>query len=239
VVTRCKAGGEAVAEACGVLERWNGRFDVDSRGAVLWRELTAALSPREPVNAGSFFSVPFDPAQPIATPNTLTPAPATGTDPVVTALQAAVARLAQGGVAPDATLGEAQYHPRGSQRFALHGGLGRDGVANVVTYRNSKSSVDPSTPRGTVIDPANNPTGISTQGYVVNYGTSFLMAMEFTDAGPRGEAFLTYGESEDPASPFLSDQLALFSAKSWRPIKFTDADIAADPARTEKNIQGN
>jgi acyl-homoserine-lactone acylase len=63
VVTRCKAGGEAVADACGVLERWNGRFDVDSRGAVLWRELTAALSPREPVNAGSFFSVPFDPEE--------------------------------------------------------------------------------------------------------------------------------------------------------------------------------
>ncbi|MBF5046596.1 acylase [Aggregicoccus sp. 17bor-14] len=241
VVQRCKArptGGEArtdMSAACKVLESWDGRFDADSKGAVLWREFSVALSRSEPTRAGTFFAVDFNPDQPITTPNTLTPAPASGPDPVLTALETAVARLQQGGKAPDVALKDAQYHLRGTTRFGLHGGLGRDGVANVVTYRKSKTSADPTTPQGPILDAV---SGLTTDGYVVNYGTSFLMAMEFTDAGPHAEAFLTYGENEDPASPFYSDQLQLFTQKQWRPIRYTDADIAADPARTEKTVTG-
>jgi acyl-homoserine-lactone acylase len=237
VVARCQAAGASVAAACTVLEAWDGLFNVDSKGAALWREFTAALAAaQEAGDADSYFSQPFDPADPIGTPHTLEPAPASGTDPVVPALETAVSRLQAAGKAPDVALGEVQFHPRAGTPIPVHGGIGSDGVANVVTYRNSKSSVDPSTPRGTVLNAA---TGLSSTGYVINYGTSFLMAMEFTDEGPRAQAFLTYGESEDPASAFYSDQLQRFSRKEWRDIRFSAADIAADPALTEKTVAGN
>lgn len=241
VVARCKArptggaGGTDVSAACAVLESWDGLFNVDSSGAALWREVTSSLA-TQPELAGSYFSVPFDAAQPATTPHTLKAAPASGADPVVSAVEAAVAQLQRGGKAPGVALGEVQYHPRRGTRFPVHGGIGSDGVANVVTYRNSKSSVDPATPRGAVLNGA---TGLSADGYVINYGTSFLMTMEFTDEGPRAQAFLTYGQSGDPASPFYSDHLELFSRKAWRDIRFSAADIAADPALTEKTVQGN
>ena len=59
-------------------------------------------------------------------------------------------------------------------------------------------------------------------------GSSFVMVVGFTDAGPRARAVLTYGESGDPQSPHFSDQTELFSRKPWRDILFSDKDIAAD-----------
>jgi acyl-homoserine lactone acylase PvdQ len=43
------------------------------------------------------------------------------------------------------------------------------------------------------------------------------------------QAFLTYSQSGDPASPLYHDQTPLFSAKKWRRILFTEAEIKADP----------
>ncbi|HKE05058.1 MAG TPA: penicillin acylase family protein [Blastocatellia bacterium] len=40
---------------------------------------------------------------------------------------------------------------------------------------------------------------------------------------------MTYSQSGDPASPLYYDQTELFSAKKWRRILFTEAEIKADP----------
>jgi acyl-homoserine-lactone acylase len=226
VVERCQAHPTGTARnrsmdltsACAVLAAWDGRYDLHSAGAPLWREWLGA--------SGSPFATPFSPEQPIATPHTLAPAPAQGSDPILNALAEAVLRLADAGIAPDAPLGQVQFSPRGP-RFPLHGGTGLEGTANVVRYQHLKSTLDATTPRGTVVNPQ---TGLSSDGYVVNYGTSFLMAMRYTDSGVEARALLIYGQSGDPSSPHYDDQFPLFTQKRWRPILFSEQEIAGDPA---------
>jgi acyl-homoserine-lactone acylase len=40
---------------------------------------------------------------------------------------------------------------------------------------------------------------------------------------------LTYSQSSDPNSPYYADQTRLYSAKGWDTIKYTAAQLAADP----------
>ncbi|MEU7941571.1 penicillin acylase family protein [Microbispora bryophytorum] len=63
----------------------------------------------------------------------------------------------------------------------------------------------------------------------VNTGSSFMMAVELTPAGPRTRTVLTYSLSANPASPHHADQTALFSRGEWVTERFTAAEIAADP----------
>ncbi|PTL85496.1 acylase [Vitiosangium sp. GDMCC 1.1324] len=234
VVQRCQgnttgtARGHAVdlTQACAVLAAWNGRYDLSSVGAPLWRELMGVYGAPALQNAGPLFATPFSPSQPRDTPNTLVPPPGSGTDPLLDKLAEAVLRLGDAGIAVDAPLGQVQFTPRAGSRIPLHGGVAVDGTMNVVSYRILKSTVDAATPRGTVIS---SQTGLTTEGYVDNYGTSFLMAMNYTDSGVEARAVLTYGESEDTASSHFNDQLPLFAQKQWRPILFSAQEIANAP----------
>ncbi|HEX8631915.1 MAG TPA: penicillin acylase family protein [Catenuloplanes sp.] len=73
VVAMCRAnprlpasGGTPVdvTAACGVLADWNGRADLDSRGAFLWQRFIRAAG----ANEVRLDAVPFDPADPVHTP---------------------------------------------------------------------------------------------------------------------------------------------------------------------------
>lgn len=245
VVERCEGVGKVtvvdvevdITEACATLAGWDGRFDASSVGAVVWREFLGSYNLNSAKDRGPLFEVPFDPDDPVETPHTLAAAPAMGEpDKVLEGLGKAVQRLAEAGVAVDAALGAVQGATRGGERFAVPGGQSRDGTANQVSYGSLKTTLDPATPRGEVVSDA---TGLTRDGeYVVNYGTSFVMAVELGGEGPRGSAFLTYAGSDDPASPHFSDQTALFSAQRWRPIVFAEADIAADPTLKVLEVAG-
>jgi len=58
------------------------------------------------------------------------------------------------------------------------------------------------------------------------------MALEFTDQGPKADAFLTYSQSNDPESDHYADQTKLFSEGDWRPVVFTDEAIEDDLVET-------
>ena len=47
--------------------------------------------------------------------------------------------------------------------------------------------------------------------------------------GPSGRQILTYSQSTNPNSPWYADQTRLYSGKGWDTIKYTEAQIAADP----------
>ena len=79
---------------------------------------------------------------------------------------------------------------------------------------------------------------MGSEGYLINQGSSFMMALEFTKQGPKAVAVLTYSQSGDPRSPHFSDQTALFGAKQWRPVLFTEKEIKADPALTSLKVRG-
>ncbi|HEY0134970.1 MAG TPA: penicillin acylase family protein, partial [Nannocystis sp.] len=244
VVARCEGVGSVlvldevvdIGAACGVLAGWDGRYDVDSVGAVVWREFLGTYGIGSLTDYGPLLAVGFDPEDPIETPNTLVDPPAPGEeDKVLVSLGRGVLTLAQAGVALDSPLGAVQKAPRADKQYGVPGGQGRDGTANVVTYDVLKTTVDPSTPRGEVLSDT---TGLTKDGYVVNYGSSFVMALELGQDGPRGQAFLTYGESDDPASKHYADQTVLFSEQKWRPIVFSEADIAADPELATLEVAG-
>lgn len=237
VVERCRAAGSAesdgsvvdVAKAAAVLADWDGRADLGSRGAALWREVMAGFTVAELADGGPLFGAGFDVDDPVATPHGLAPAPPEGADPVVGAVARAVLALERAGAAIDAPLGDVQWAQRGDQRVPVHGGGEGEGLLNVLTPVGALA--------GTTLEPGPAPlelqpgrterTGLTAGGYRCTYGTSFLMAVELTDDGPVGLGLLAYGQSGDPRSPHHVDGTEAYAAKAVRPLLFAEADVEA------------
>ncbi|MFJ8543367.1 penicillin acylase family protein [Streptomyces sp. NPDC093586] len=193
-----------VREACGVLAGWDRTMDTGSRGALLfdrfWRALTRAVPAEE------LWKVPYSPADPVRTPNTLN----TGAKGVATALADAVGELRAADIPLDAPLGEHQFVVRDGARVPVGGGTESLGVWNKVE---------------SVWDPAHG-------GYAeVTTGSSYLQAVGW-DGGrcPVARTLLTYSQSSDPTSPHHADQTRLFSQEKWVTSRFCERDILASPA---------
>ncbi|MEZ4402468.1 MAG: penicillin acylase family protein [Kofleriaceae bacterium] len=199
---------DPIGPACAALTGWDGRFAVDSRGALLWRELVDVLS-----GGGAIpWQRRFDRQAPRLTPDGL----ALDRAQVRAAIDRAAAQLTAAGLALDAPLGAGQQTAGATGPRAVPGGREADGVANVVTWNAFDATA--------LTAPA------VTARYPVNFGTSFVLAAELTPTGRTVKALLTYGNSSDPASPWYRDQLDAFARGELRPVPLTDAAIAADPA---------
>jgi acyl-homoserine-lactone acylase len=197
--------------ACKVLKAWDGRFALDSRGAALWRELMTNLA----VDGTVPWKQAFDRQAPVHTPSGL----ARTNAELLKAIDTAADHLRTTGVAIDDPLEKTQRAPRGTATVAIPGGDDLDGVANVVGHRDFNFSLLPTTP-----------------GNLVNYGSSFILAAELTPGGPHAKALLTYGNTSDPDSPTYRDQLEDFARGELRAVRFTEADILADPALVTEEI---
>lgn len=175
-----------VGQACRVLGGWNLRADVDSRAAVLWHEFYSLAE-----RADDLYLVPFDPANPVNTPNTLNQS----STEVRTALADAVVHLAEVGVPLDVPLGDVQRTRLVTGDIPVHGCAGSDGCFNVITMSAEH---------------------LGARGYGdVVHGTSFVFAVEFTDDGPRSATLMSYSQSANPESPHYSDQTHRYSRKEW------------------------
>jgi acyl-homoserine-lactone acylase len=153
-------------------------------------------------SGGLRWQVPFDPADPVGTPRGLdTAAPQT-----LQALVTAVRTVRGLGLPLDAPLSAVQTEPRGAERIPIHGGPGTEGIFNVIT-------------------PSNLQAGLGWTKIV--HGASWVMTVEFTDAGPRSQGVLTYSQSTNPASPHFADQTRLYSQKGWDDLRFTEAEVLA------------
>lgn len=240
VVERCRASPTVdvndktvdLRHACEVLAAWDLRVDADSVGAVLWRAFLADFA-NVAVGTPFLFADVLDRADPIRTPRMLVQ-DAPGSDTVVPALGRAVDRLESVGATAAVTLGAVQFTLRGDQRVPLSGGLDVEGAFNVVAYQATDGTLLPGgVQRGPVLDAM----GLTSDGYPVNAGSSFMLVAEFAEDGPRAQALLTYSQSADPESPHYSDQTALFAQKMWREVRFRERDIAADPELREVRVE--
>jgi acyl-homoserine-lactone acylase len=231
--SRIRLAGETVdiGEACQVLSDWDGLLNLESVGAVLWREFITRYSPSELRRAGELFAEKFDRADPLHTPRGLAPG-----DLALQKLAQAVQLLNRAGIALDTPLGELQYNNKNSGRIPIHGGLGGyEGVENNVGYAPNGTTLEPDVPIAPRIEGSRY---LTLEGYPINRGTSFIMAMEFAPEGPRAWAFMTYGQSGDPDSPYFTDQTELFSKKEWRRILFTPDQIEEDPGLSVLSVRG-
>jgi len=231
VVKRCQKTPTAsvdgatvdLSDACAVLADWDGRYDLDSRGAVLFREMLQAFPSGSLFDKGDLWATAFDPRSPVDTPSGLAPAPTGGPDPVLVNLATAVQALDKAGLEVDVPLGDVQFALRDGKRIPIHGGNFFDGTTNVVGRggRTSASILDDAIPDvpGGLDDTDGDP------GYGVDNGTSFLLALAFTKDGPQAKAFLTYGNTEDRKDPLYTEATERFSRKEWRDVPLTEKAI--------------
>lgn len=221
-----------LGEACNVLSDWDNIYDLDRAGPMVWRETMAQFSSNDFKNIGPLFSDPFDPADPTRTPSVPNPDIA----PILQAMARAVQTITKAGFALDTTLGAAQFTQRADERIPLHGGTEDDGVTNIVTWAINSSSTEPVATRGEAIADGSPLRG---EGYRINYGTSFVMTVDYSGDELQAWALLTYGETDDRESPLFEVQAVQFSEKSWREVVFTNEQIEADPNFTERTITGD
>ncbi|MBT2385547.1 penicillin acylase family protein [Streptomyces sp. ISL-11] len=192
-----------VSAACGVLARWDRTVRTGSKGALLfdrfWRKAARTVPQAE------LWRVPFSPAAPVSTPNTLN----TAAPGLSRALADAVTELRAARIALDAPLGEHQFVVRNGKRIPVPGGTEALGVWNKVEA----------------------PWDAARGGYSeVAHGSSYIQAVGF-DGGscPAARTLLTYGQSSDPTSAHYSDQTELFSAGRMVRGRFCEKDILASP----------
>jgi acyl-homoserine-lactone acylase len=218
--------------ACADLAAWDGRYTTGARGAVVWRLLLGEGFEAYELNAGGggLFVTPFDADDPLGTPRDVVPAtedPAD--DPVLRALALAVGRLAA--LPPGATLGEVQRQPQDDgSTVGVPGGQYWEGTIGIAEWSDfASTTLLARARRGEVLDET---TGLTADGWWVNDGNSFILAMTWQDGAPVARAVMTYSQSDDPTSPYVADQAAVYTSRSLRPVRFTEADIAAATVRT-------
>ena len=210
------SGDVDVSGACPVLDDWDVKDNLDSSGAILFREFAKrALAGASIVADPSAFLTPFNPMDPVNTPSGLNQA----NPKVQQSLADAVAALNDAGIPLDAPLGDYQFERRGSQKIPIHGGPGGLGVFNAIS---SSFSGDPADP-----------------GYTnIPHGSSFVMVTQFTNGCPDDRSILTYSQSSNPNSPYFKDQTEMYSDKQWVDPAFCASEVGVGPGWSTTTISG-
>ncbi|MER7498692.1 penicillin acylase family protein [Nonomuraea pusilla] len=204
-----------VRRACATLAAWDGRARPGSRGAILWREFFLGLHRphRRPDGTvappKTWWKVPFEPGQPLTTPR--------GLDIADPAVESALADAVRFFTANDLPL---TLTPAQAQRY---GGVPVPGCTEGEGCFDRVRTGGPLSEAGRYPD--------------VDTGSSFLMAVELTPAGPRTRTVLTYSLSANAASPHHADQTELFSGGGWVTERFTEAEITACPGLTTTSLR--
>src|SRR5918993_1197298 len=229
-----------VSEACGVLSEWDGVYDLDRSGPPIWRELITAFEFGDLTEAGALWADAFERGRPVDTPGGLAPAPAAGAGPLLENPARAGQGLEGAGLPVDVTLGEVQFARRDGETVPIHGGDAHDGTTNIVGYGSGASILDPALAdvKREPVAPGSSLARVDGEtGYLIDDGTSFLMALELSDDGPRARVFLTYGNTDDRSSDLYTEATERFSAKEWRDVAFTEEQIE-DELTTTETVRG-
>jgi acyl-homoserine-lactone acylase len=220
-----------IGPGCDVLRDWDGRLNNDSNGAVLWREFLASFTADDRSNAGNLYSVPFDPADPVGTPNMIAEDTAVITANIAAAMQA----LQSQGWSLDIALGDVQFDGRTiDQRIPIPGGSNLEGAISIVGCCSGANTLAPRGDAGDRIDGRS----YRSVGYPVTFGNSFVMVLEFTADGPVAQAVLTYGQPDDPADPNFTAQTEVYSGKRLRDVRFTPDDVVAGAVGETLTVTG-
>lgn len=160
-------------------------------------------------STGAFFTDAWDPGHPLTTPYEFN-----GSDELLAVLYQVVDAMDEAGIALDAPYGEVFRLRYAGQD--LPASAGSEGLGS---FRTGWFS----------------PAGDGT--YALEGGNTFVAEIEFGEE-LRARGYLAYGNSTQVSSPYMGDQLGLFSAQGWRDIHYYEDDIAAHTDRTEELLRG-
>jgi acyl-homoserine-lactone acylase len=217
-----------IAAGCNALTHWDMQMNKDSSAGHIFREFSFKF------NADTQFTVPFTAEDPINTPNKLS------TDAsVLKALAAAIANVESSNFAVDANLGDIQFTEKtladgnaSGERFPWAGAKNEEGGFNVFASAKLDDTLYPIYQYSPVLDVETGKplaSGLSSAGYHINYGSSWVFVVNFTDNGPSARGILTYSQSSNTESEHLSDQNKVYSDTGvLRPLLFNDADIVTN-----------
>jgi acyl-homoserine-lactone acylase len=229
-----------VSTGCSALASWDGKMNKESKAGHLFREFAYKFSQT------SHFTTPFDVTLPATTPNSLI-----SDGSALKAFAIAIKNVEASGFALDATIGDVQFTEKtmadgngSGTKFPWAGSTHTEGGFNV--YGSSKSNdtmykLHQYTP---VIDTETGKelsSNLTTEGYHLNYGSSWMFVVNFTDDGPVGNGLLTSSQSADSSdsSVHFDDQNRYYSENTaLRPILFNEPDISND-IKAEMNISSN
>lgn len=222
-----------VRQACDTLSSWDGRADLDGRGAILWREFLGRLENKGPVSSTVVSSSPASGPPPKSKRRSVketktkdaeeaadgrwrlpfdpahpltTPRGLDRKNPAVHhALADTVQFFQNNHIPPTLTPADAQHYAS----VPIPGCTDEEGCFDRVDF--------------------SGPLGGNGRYPDVDEGSSFMMATELTPGGPHTRVILTYSESSNPSSPHHTDQTTLFSRGQWVTERFTEAEINAAP----------
>lgn len=247
LVQRCDGAAAAgfsvdLTDLCAALADWDGKYNLDSTGAHIMREFLAEFKVGSHRSlSDTLFAKPFLRTQPATTPSGLAlQNNNANADPILRALATAKARLASAGIPLTAKLGDIQYviKAKGHDAIPISGAYSYEGVFNMAegAIASRSTSVLALTQMGKACEGAGaSPLTCLEEtaeagekaAYRINYGSSFVMALQFDDKGPQAKMFLSYSQSHDPASEYFEDQTQKYSQLEWRPMLFDSAAIKA------------
>lgn len=222
-----------------VLRGWDGCFNLESKGAILFREIIAGFDLRDLKDKGNLFADSFDISNSYGTPSKLVDPKdaAVVKDVIVRAVKA----LQDAKIDIDSSPQQVQYAHLSHHKYYVHGGHETDGTTNILTpvFELPYSSSEPREDHMAAGEPIlgrTNKTGIRKGGYVVSQGTSFFYALSFTQDGPLAYGFLTYGQNEDIESSNHADQIQDYIDKRPRKLLFAQRDIQSCKDLIVENI---
>lgn len=203
VLEMCAKSGSDLEATCEVLNNWDRRADVDSRGTHIWTEFWERAS-RIP----NLYAVPFDNADPVNTPRQLAVDDPEVRQSIVEALTAARDKILASGIALDASWGDIQFAERNGERIAIPGAVGNHGVFSYIVSRFTQG-----------------------KGYTpIEQGNSYIQVVGWDEEGKLdARGILTYSQSPEPDSPHYADQTRLYSRSELVKFPFTESEILADP----------
>lgn len=249
LLSQCKAQGVTpvvldsgmnvdISAGCTALTNWDMRSNQASSASHLFREFSYKFTPNK------HFTTPFSAELAASTPNTLV-----DDGSALKALAAAIKNVEASGFSLDALLGDVQFTektmPDGSasgDRFPWAGGTHQEGGFNIFSSAKSDDTMYPIHQYTAVKDVETDKelqSGLTTDGYHINYGSSWMFVVNFTDNGPSARGLLSFSQSSNTDSDHIDDQNRLYSATSaLRPILFSEAEISGNII-SEVNISSN
>ncbi len=215
-----------ISAGCTALAGWDMRMNQDSTAGHLFREFAFKF------NQALHFTTPFDANDPINTPNDL------ATDgSALKIFAAAVANIENSNFALNARMGDIQFTEKtladgsaSGEKFPWAGAKNQEGGFNVFASAKLDDTLMPIHQYAPVLDVETGQplaSGLSSAGYHINYGSSWMFVVNFTENGPVGRGILTYSQSSNTLSDHLDDQNRVYSnTTALRPLLFTEADIS-------------